>query len=322
LSTAPSEPAGLTATGPSPTGAQHALRAGRARAVVTEVGGGLRSWAIDGEELLDTFAPDAPADAFRGKVLVPWPNRLRDGRYAFGGVERRTPVTEPERSTALHGLVLDERFTLVRRSEAAVTLGHVLRPRPGYPFTLRLEVEYALGDDALTVTLRATNASPGPAPFGAGLHPYLRATGGRADDCLLEIPAATRVPVDERMLPNGPPVPVAGTPEDFTRARRVGAGRLDTCFGDLHRDAGGRARIRLTIPGAAREITVWLDAAYRFVQVYTADDVADPARARAGIAIEPMTCAPDAFNSGDGLLVLAPDATFTGRCGLEATGLS
>jgi aldose 1-epimerase len=322
LSTAPSEPVRPAAAGPSPTGAQHALRAGDARAVVTEVGGGLRSWAIGGEELLDTFAPDAAADTFRGKLLVPWPNRLRDGRYTFAGVEQRTPVTEPGRATALHGLVLDERFALVRGSEAMVALGHVLRPRPGYPFTLRLEVEYALGEDALTITLRATNLSPWSAPFGAGLHPYLRAAGGRADDCVLEVPAATRVPVDARMLPTGPAVPIAGTPEDFTRARRVGAGRLDTCFGDLTRDAEERAHVRLTTPGGAREITVWLDAAYRFVHVYTADDVADPARARAGIAIEPMTCAPDAFNSGDGLLVLEPGATFTGRCGLTATARS
>jgi aldose 1-epimerase len=321
LSTAPSEPARSPATGRSPTGAQHELRAGAARAVVTEVGGGLRSWQIDGEELLDTFAADAPADTFRGKILAPWPNRLRDGRYAFAGVEQRTPVTEPERSTALHGLVLDERFTVVRRSEAAITLDHVLRPRSGYPFTLRLEIEYALGDDALTVTLQATNLSPWPAPFGAGLHPYLRATGGRADECLLEVPAATRVPVDERMLPNGPPVPVAATPEDFARARRIGAQRLDTCFGDLRRDPDGRARVRLIPPGGAREITVWLDAAYRFVHVYTADDVADPTRRRRGVAIEPTTCAPDAFNSGDGLLVLEPGATFTGRCGLTATAL-
>jgi aldose 1-epimerase len=318
LSTAPSEPARAPATGPPPTGAQHELRAGRARAVVTEVGAGLRSWAIGDEELLDTFAADAPADTFRGKVLAPWPNRLRDGRYAFAGVEQRTPVTEPERATALHGLVLDERFTVVRGSEAAVTLGHDLHPRPGYPFGLRLELDYALADAALTVTLRATNVSPWPAPFGAGLHPYLRATGGRADDCLLAVPAATRVPVDERMLPSGPPVPVAGTPEDFSRARPVGAQRLDTCFGDLHRDADGRARIRLTLPGGAREITVWLDAAYRFVHVYTADTVADRARARAGIAIEPVTCAPDAFNTGAGLEVIEPGATFTAVCGLES----
>jgi aldose 1-epimerase len=188
-----------------------------------------------------------------------------------------------------------------------------LRARPGYPFALRVEVEYELGDAGLCFALRATNAGDGPAPFGGGLHPYLR---GCADDWVLKIPAATRVPVDGRMLPSGPPVPVAGTEDDFTRARRIGAQRIDTCFGDLARDGEGRARVRLA--GPEREIEVWLDERFRFVHVYTADAVDDPARARAGIAIEPITCAPDAFNSGAGLEVLEPGAAVTARCGLQA----
>jgi aldose 1-epimerase len=320
LSTARSEPE-APASGP-PTGAQFALRRDGRRAVVTEVGAGLRSWCVDGEELLDTFAADAPADSYRGKVLAPWPNRIRDGRYVFAGVEHRTPVTEPERSTALHGLVLGERFAAVRRSTQAVTLASDLRPRPGYPFALRVEVDYELGADGLAFALRATNTGAGPAPFGGGLHPYLRAPGGGlVDDAVLEIPAATRVPVDDRMLPSGPPAAVAGTDDDFTRARRVGPQRIDTCFGDLARHGDGRARVRLTAPGAECEIEVWMDEAFRYVHVYTADAVDDLARARAGIAIEPITCAPDAFNSGAGLEVLEPGASFTSRCGLEARRL-
>jgi aldose 1-epimerase len=318
LSTAPSDPGARPAAAP-PTGAQIELRRDGQRAVVTEVGAGLRSWQVDGEELLDTFAAGAPADSYRGKVLAPWPNRIRDGRYAFGGTEHRTPLTEPARGAALHGLVLDAPFAVSDRTAGAVTLCHVLPPRPGYPFRLRLEVRYALGPDGLAATVRATNASPWPAPFGAGLHPYLRARGGRADDCLLEIPASTRVPVDERMLPTGPPALVAGTTHDYTRARPVGHTRLDACFGGLHRDGDGRARVRLA-PPAGPAVTVWMDAAFRFVHVYTADAVDDPARARAGIAIEPVTCAPDAFNSGAGLEVLEPGATFTAACGLSVRG--
>jgi aldose 1-epimerase len=317
LSTAWSEPSPAAAGAP-PTGAQFELRRDGQSAVVTEIGAGLRSWRVDGEELLDTFAAEAPADSFRGKVLAPWPNRIRDGRYVFAGAEHRTPVTEPERSTALHGLVLGARFAAVRRSTHGVTLVHDLHARPGYPFDLRVEVRYEIGADGLAVTVRATNASARPAPFGGGLHPYLRAAPGRVDDCTLEIPAAARVPVDERMLPSGAPVAVAGTAYDFTRARRIGPQRIDTCFGSLTRDGDGRARVRLTSPAPAREIVAWMDEAYRFVHVYTADAVDDPARARAGIAIEPITCAPDAFNSGAGLEVLEPGASFIARCGLEA----
>jgi aldose 1-epimerase len=316
LSIARSEPEAPAAAIPSPTGAQIALRRGGASAVVTEAGAGLRSWRGDGDELLDTFAADAPADSYRGKVLAPWPNRIRDGRYVFAGVEHRTPITEPERATALHGLVLDERFAVVRSSTDAVTLRCDVHRRPGYPFALRLEVDYALDADGLAFTLRATNTGSGPAPFGGGLHPYLRAPGGRVDDCTLEIPAATRVPVDDRMLPSGPPVAVDGTEHDFTRARRIGAQRIDSCFGDLARDAGGCARVRLV--SGDRAVTVWMDERFRFVHVYTADAVDDLARAREGIAIEPITCAPDAFNSGAGLEVLEAGATFTARCGFAA----
>jgi aldose 1-epimerase len=315
LSTARSDPAAPAAPAP-PTGAQFELRRDGATAVVTEAGAGLRSWRVAGEELLDTFAAGAPADSYRGKVLAPWPNRIRDGRYRFAGAEHRTPLSEPERSAALHGLVLVERFAPVHRSAHAVTLAHTLRPRPGYPFALDLEVAYALEADGLAVTLRATNASSGAAPFGAGFHPYLRAAGGRIDDSVLEVPAALRVPVDERMLPSGPAVAVAGTEYDFTRGRRVGAQRLDTCFGDLARDAGGRARVRLTPPGGEREIAVWMDESFGYVHVYTADAVDDRARARAGIAVEPLTCAPDAFNSGAGLIVLEPGGAWAGSWGI------
>src|SRR3954454_7687142 len=122
------------------------LRHGRQSAVVTEIGGALRSWCSDGVELLDTFAADAPADSYRGKVLAPWPNRVRDGRYTFGGVERRLVLNEPERGAPRHGLVLAARFAVVARATHAVTLAYDLRPRPGYPFALRVEVEYELGD--------------------------------------------------------------------------------------------------------------------------------------------------------------------------------
>jgi aldose 1-epimerase len=319
LSTASSEPATATAAA-FPTGTQIELRRGAACAVVTERGARLRSWRVGGDELLDTFAADAPADSYRGAVLAPWPNRVRDGRYAFGGAEHRLALTEPERGAALHGLVLDEPFTVVERPPAGVTLACELRDRPGYPFAIRLEVSYALGaDGGRAVTLRAANVGGDAAPFGAGLHPYLRV--GRADDAVLEVPAATRVPVDpERLLPVGREVPVAGTSNDFTRARDVGRRRIDTCFGALARDADGRARVRVSSPGMPRAIEVWLEEPFRFVHVYTADAVDDPARARAAIAIEPVTCAPDAFNSGAGLEVLEPGASVTARCGLQAAG--
>ncbi len=294
-----------------PTGAQFELRRGRQRLVVTEIGAGVRSWTIGGHELLASFSAGEYDAAFAGRVLVPWPNRVRDGRYGIDGVEHRLEISEPERGNALHGLVLQSRWRGVRTSPRRVSLSYALAPRPGYPFELALAVSYELASGGIVMTLHATNVGAERAPFGAGLHPYLTPGATDVDDMVLEIPARTRVPVDERLLPCGPAEPVDGTDFDFRRPRRLGPLRLDTCFGDLGRSPAGVARVRLGTNSGAGQLTVWMDEHFRFVQVFTAD---------AAIAIEPMTCAPDAFNSGDGLVVLEPGASFTGRCGLIAAG--
>jgi aldose 1-epimerase len=271
------------------------LTLGDQRLVVSSIGARLESWSIDGRELL--------ADGeFGGKVLAPWPGRLRDGRYRFDGAEHRTPMTERERRNALHGLTTERRWREIRSSSRRLTLAHDLRPEHGYPFSLALEAEYELAARRVVVTLRATNVGSTPAPFGAGLHPYLKGD-------VLELPARVVLPVDDRLLPAGDPAPVAGTELDFRRARAIAAQRIDRCFGELDRDGDGIARVALD--GDAGRVEVWMDASFAFVQIYTN---------AAGVAIEPMTCAPDAFNSGDGLVVLSPGNTFTGRCGLEAAG--
>jgi aldose 1-epimerase len=283
------------------------------RLVVSPVGAALESWSVGGCELL------AGGD-FAGQVLAPWPNRLRDGRYRFGGAEHRTALTEPARHNALHGLTAGRTWRCAHASSHRLVLAHDLAGEEGYPFPLRLEASYELVHAGVVATLRATNAGDAPAPFGIGLHPYLRLEGVPVDDLLLELPAQTHVPVDERLLPTGDPAPVAGTELDFRHARAIGPLALDTCFADLARDAEGSARVVLSAPGGERRLTLWMDERFRFAQVYTGDTLPDLARRRGGVAIEPMTCAPDAFNSGDGLVVLAPGGSFSARCGLRFSG--
>ena len=295
-----------------PTGAQFELRRGRQRLVVTEIGAGVRSWTVGGQELLASFDPGEYDAAFAGRVLVPWPNRVRDGRYELDGAEHRLELSEPERGNALHGLVLQSRWRGVRTSARRVSLSYTLAPAAGYPFELALAVSYELASGGVVMTVHATNVGVERAPFGAGFHPYLTPGATHVDDMLLEVPARTLVPVDdERLLPTVPPTPVDGTELDFRQPRRLGALRVDACFGELGRSPAGVARVRLGNNSGPGQLTVWMDERFRFVQVFTAD---------AAIAVEPMTCAPDAFNSGDGLVVLEPGASFTGRCGLIAAG--
>jgi aldose 1-epimerase len=302
----------MTAITEPPTGAQFELRRGRQRLVVTEIGAGVRSWTVGGQELLARFEPGDYDAAFAGRVLVPWPNRVRDGRYAFDGVEHRLELSEPERGNALHGLVLQSRWRGVRTSARRVALSYALEPAPGYPYELALAVSYELASGGVVMTVQATNVGAHRAPFGAGFHPYLTPGATAVDDMVLEIPARTRVPVDEqRLLPSGQATPVDGSELDFREPRRLGALRVDACFGELGRSPAGVARVRLGNNSGPGQLTIWMDERFRFVQVFTAD---------AAIALEPMTCAPDAFNSGDGLVVLEPGASFTGRCGLIAAG--
>jgi aldose 1-epimerase len=284
-------------------GSQFLLESEGQRAVVTEVGATLRSWRVGEREQLDTFGIDEIGDGFRGKVLLPWPNRIRDARYVFRGAEHRTAVSEPERGSALHGLVLWANWRPLLHAGDDVVLGYMLHPQPGYPFTLELEVEYRLTGGGLEVSLRATNRGATTAPFGAGFHPYLTLGAGAR----LRVPARSRLPVDERLLPAGPPVPVAGTEYDFRRLRPLEGTALDTCFRELERDPDGCARVTLAT-GRGEAVSLWMDERFGYVHVFTTPT---------GVAIEPMTCAPDAFNSGDGLLALSPGASFGGRWGLN-----
>ncbi len=300
------------------SGEQYELEHGSQRATVAEVGATLRSWRLDDAELLDTFGLDEPGGAYRGKVLMPWPNRLRGGRYSFGGREYATALTEPERDNAMHGLVTWVNWRVAERTANRVALAYRLHAQPGYPFVLDLGAEYALTDGGLEVTLSAANVGATPAPFGTGLHPYLALAGQSADDAELRVPARSRLSVDDRAIPTGKALPVEGTEYDFRTMRKIGATSVDTTFTDVERDADGLARVALAFAtdGGRRELTVWMDGAYSYIQAYTGDEDPDPQRRRRSIAAEPMTCAPDAFNSGAGLLVLEPGQHFRGRCGI------
>ncbi|MFW3168969.1 aldose 1-epimerase family protein [Geodermatophilus sp. CPCC 206100] len=299
-----------------PSGEQFVLRAGDAEATAVEVGGGLRTYRVGDRELLDGYAPGEMAQHARGAVLAPWPNRLRDGVYTWDGAEHRTPVTEHERGTAIHGLVQFVSWRPVQRAEDRVVLEHLLFPRPGYPFTLRLRIAYELSAAGLRVTTTATNEGDVALPYGEGHHPYVLA-GPRLDDCTLVAPGGTRLDTDERALPTGW-APVAGTPYDLRAGRRLGDLVVDSCFTDLVRGADGRAEVRLTAPDG-RGVAVWLDAGYRYLQLFTGDVVPEPRRRR-GLAVEPMTCPPDAFRSGEAVIRLAPGESTTAAWGIGPLG--
>ncbi len=292
-------------------GDEYELRAGAYTAVVTQVGAGLRLLTYGDRDVIRPYDAGTVRPKYRGALLAPWPNRVVDGRYRFDGEDLQLDLSEPERGHAIHGLVCWERFDATQDSASQVTLTHRLVPREGYPFAVDLRVRYDLGD-GLTCTVTARNAGRRPAPYGTAPHPYLHGGPGRVDTWTLHAPAEEVLEVTpDRLVPTGLRR-VEGTPFDFRTPRRVDAVELDHAYTRLAPRSDGLAAVTVTGPeGTGAEIS-WDPAVLPWVQLHTAD-LPDPAQSRRGMAVEPMTCPPDAFSSGTDLVVLAPGGTHQAR---------
>jgi aldose 1-epimerase len=298
-----------------PSGQQFVLTIGDQRAVITEVGAGLRLYTVADRDVIDGYPEDEMCSIDRGELLVPWPNRIEDGQYEFAGIRHQTPLTEPSRHNALHGLTRWVNWTPAEHSEDRVVMSLLLHPQDGYPFTLQLHADYRLSPTGLTVRTTATNLGMQPAPYGAGHHPYLT-VGTLIDQALLKLPALMRLEANDRLIPTGRLLPTKGTAYDFLELRPIGSLRMDTAFGALVPDTDGLIRVDFRAPGGDPAVTLWMEPIYRFLMVYTPDTIPQASRRRRSIAIEPMTCAPNAFRSGDGLIVLQPGQSTSAAWGI------
>jgi aldose 1-epimerase len=297
----------------APSGEQIELVHGDQRAIVVEVGGGLREYTLEGRKLLDGYEADEMSSSGRGQVLIPWPNRIQDGRYSFDGEDHQLPLDDVEEQDAIHGLVRWASWTAAGRAEDRVVMEHTLHPQPGYPFSLALSVEYLLSEEGLLVRTTATNRGPRPCPYGSGNHPYLASAEPSVDSLTLRVPARTLLRSDERGIPIGS-LPVEGTDYDFRRPRKIGATVLDHAFTDLERGEDGRARVELGHAARGDGVTLWVDEAHPYLMVFTGDPLPDVGRR--SLAVEPMTCPPNAFRSGKDLIQLEPGQSFSSSWGI------
>ncbi len=303
--------------GMAPSGKQWSVTSGEHEAVIVEVGGGLRTYRVGSVNVVDGYAEEEVCPGGAGQQLAPWPNRIRDGRYRFGGEERQLSLTEPARHNALHGLVNWSRWELLRGGPDELTVGFDLPPQPGYPWPLRFATTWGVSDQGLRSRASVTNLGAAPCPFGYSVHPYLLPPVP-VDEVLLRVPAGNRLLVDGRLLPIGA-ARVAGGEFDYNEPRRIGAAVLDTAFGDVVHDDNGDSAVDLsTVDGWS--VRIWADAAFHWWQVFTADTLPGH-RHRRAIAVEPMTCPPDAFRSGRDLVVLEPGQSWHGSWGI-ARGVS
>lgn len=264
--------------------------------------------------MLDGYPVNEMSGSGRGQVLIPWPNRIEDGSYEFDGRRHQLPIDDVPEQDAIHGLVRWASWTVGEREPGRVLMEHALHPRPGYPFSLELGIEYRLSADGLRVRATATNVGASPCPYGAGQHPYLTLGTPTVDPLVLQAPSRTVLRSDERGIPIDRSS-VEGTDCDFRRPREIGGARLDHAFTDLERDDDGLARVRLWDPEAGSGLTVWVDEGYGYLMLFTGDPLPDVARR--SLAIEPMTCPPNAFRTGEALIALEPGGSFTSSWGIE-----
>ena len=311
-------------------------------AVISPIGASLVRFSVGDRPVV------VPMNAFDGAVLAPWPNRIDGGRFDFAGASHQLPITEPERGTALHGLVADVEWSVVDRTESTVSLEYTLEATEGYPFEFALQVDFELTEAELRMRARALNTGSGPAPFGFGFHPWLSAgasaedAGGPEHDCLVDeaqlvIPAAHWHETNERLIPtavrpfdDGTAVPADHVSDDsacmvckdFRALRLIGGTVLDDAFGQPRRGDDGWSRARLKGTDL-REVVVGMGPGFRTWQACTGDGL-DEDLARRAIAIEPMTCPPNAFAAGEAGVdfdVVAPGDELVAEWSIALTGV-
>ncbi len=309
---------GVLRTKTGPTGDQFTIADAGYEAVITQGGGTLRSLEYNGRSLIDGFAADEMSSGGRGQLLMPWPNRIGDGRYEFEGTTYQLPLSEPALHNASHGLVRWVSWSLLAHTPNSVTLGYRLMAQSGYPWALDLTVEYVLRADGLEVIQSATNLAPTAAPYASGAHPYLT-VGAQVDELELSLPAATRLTTDERKLPTGS-VAIAGSEFDFSSPRPIAATQWDHAVTTLTRTLGDRTWVTLRDLERGLGVALWADNKHPWLQVYTGD--ANPVGQRRSLAVEPMTAPPDAFRSGVDVIRLAPNGesgdSFSAGWGVQA----
>lgn len=298
---------------------EYTIEGGGYAAVVLGLGATVRELSYDGRPLVVGFDPDEDMPNFRGAFVAPWPNRIADGRYRFDGVEYHLPINEPERGTALHGLVFDVPWSAVKHTPDTLILGCTIEPTAAYPFTLTLEARFSVDSRGFRTDVAATNTGIRRAPYGVCPHPYLVGGHSPLDEWLLELPASTVLAVTpDRLLPVVK-AQVAGTAFDFRSIRAIGNVQIDHAFTDIARDADGNAIVRVIDPVHGTGTAMVWDASCPWVQIHTADLPGKPETTRLGLAVEPMTCPPEAFNTGEDLVVLQSGETH--RTGWTITAL-
>lgn len=266
--------------------------------------------------LLDTY-PSAIAlkqhNWAKSAWLVPFPNRVKHGRYQFEGKTYQLPINHQSEGHAIHGFVYDKPFSIVSTKKEAANSGKVIfcyqyhGQFAYYPFPFMLAISYQLQSiyskyiDTLQVTASLTNIGTGNMPVGIGWHPYFMLPGATtANQYRLHLPKAKQIIV-ENMIPTGALAETAS---------------FNGPVNNTHFDTGFKLLNEKEINSSISYGNSQLVLKQHFTQQHTYLQVFVPPK-RHAIALEPMSCAANSFNNNMGLKVLPPEGTFQLICSLS-----
>lgn len=273
-------------------------------ALVSPIGASLQQLNVNGIDLV-RGAPGGPVGA-SGAVLVPWANRVRDGKWRLDEELQQLELTEPTAGNALHGLVATTPFSVVTHErDVAEFVGEVRHP-PGYPFDLDVLVSYRLVPAGVASTVSVINTGHRAAPVAVGVHPYLQAGTAARDDLLITVQAERTLMLGDDNLPRAE-LAVSGTTFDLRTPTLLTDAPAHAAYTRLH-IAGGNVRLMLTDRRSGRSAEVWAEPRFRWAQVYVTDALPGLRAGEVAVALEPMTAPPDALNSGTDLQWLGADA--------------
>lgn len=247
-------------------------------------------------------------DGFKSAKLIPFPNRIRGGKYSFEGKSYQLPINFPAQGHAIHGLIHDQTFQIINKSEdaqsASITLEHHFKGHDAFPFSFRCVQGFSLTDQGLAIKTTVVNTGKTNMPFGDGWHPYFKLGDSGIDSLELEIPEVEEMQIDTQFIPTGETIQFA----KFRHFEKIDGHDFDTGFRILAKDKKHKTTLRNRSLGI--ELSVWQDFQYPYLQIYTPPG-------RQSIAIEPMTCATDAFNNKMGLHILKPNEQFDAEYGVS-----
>jgi aldose 1-epimerase len=268
-------------------------------AVISTEGAALIGLSVDNFNLIE---PNTRDGLYAGKILAPWPNRIKDGKYTFNKKDYQLPVNEVSKNNSLHGLVANCHWDVIFHDQSKVILQHLLNQPDIYPGKLQLQVSYEIIEQGVEISVLSENVGDISAPYGVSIHTYL-VPGAlvKNNELLLQLPSDQFLEVDaERLLPIKLQ-PVTGSNFDFISLKKISNLFIDHAF--KYSSDYPRSILLLNAEGQGAEVI--FDDESKWIQIHTADRDLQ-ADSRMAVAIEPMTCPPDAFNSGIDLIVLEP----------------